>query len=403
MISIRRAERGQALVLMVFALMGLLVIVGLTLDGGMAYLERRRMQNSADAGSLAGTRLLAEAICGDTEATDAAIAMEVNRYAESNGVKDTDGQAGNQINGNVVADYVKLVQLEDGSLNEVVLGRVGDGTIPEGALGISTTVAITNSTYFVSLIGINTAGAAADALAVTAPPLMGGGMLPIGVYIEAVKGIDPGEDVCIMDSETWDESDGILSPEDGPYPSANRGWLNLDCIYNKDDPPGCRDIDCSFSNAKITGWIDQSAPFDGQLYPGAIGGINGDWVRGDTGVRTSAFMAVEGLGVSHPGITFYAPIFDVIYKGSKMMPTFPDAESWFQTRGGPNAYWYHVVGFIGIQITSETDGDCPGDRSITATFVETIMGEGMPNPSAGVGYNEGQACLTHTQVVTLWR
>ena len=69
-----RGERGQALVVMVFAIIALLVVIGLALDGGTVFLERRRMQNSSDAAALAGTRLLAKAICGDG-ASDAAIAQ----------------------------------------------------------------------------------------------------------------------------------------------------------------------------------------------------------------------------------------------------------------------------------------------------------------------------------------
>ena len=158
MVRLRSTERGQALVVMVFAIIGLLVVLGLAVDGGIVFLERRRMQNAADAAALAGTRLLARAICDESEGDDAAIAAEVNHYAEINGVQNAPNH--------VVADYVRF--------NEAVLGRVGGGTVPHGAAGISVTVRISQATYFMTLIGIHSSGASAFALAMSGPPAIGG-------------------------------------------------------------------------------------------------------------------------------------------------------------------------------------------------------------------------------------
>lgn len=49
-----RAERGQALILIVFAIVGLIGITALAVDGGNAYAENRRAQNAADAAALGG-------------------------------------------------------------------------------------------------------------------------------------------------------------------------------------------------------------------------------------------------------------------------------------------------------------------------------------------------------------
>jgi hypothetical protein len=48
------SERGQALVLIVFAMVALLGFAALAIDGGMMYADRRHAQNAADAASLAG-------------------------------------------------------------------------------------------------------------------------------------------------------------------------------------------------------------------------------------------------------------------------------------------------------------------------------------------------------------
>lgn len=54
-----RSEEGNTLVLVALSMVALLGFTFLVLDGGNIYAQRRRMQNAADAGTLAGTRLLA--------------------------------------------------------------------------------------------------------------------------------------------------------------------------------------------------------------------------------------------------------------------------------------------------------------------------------------------------------
>jgi len=51
-------QKGQTLVLVALALVALLLILALAIDIGLLHLERRHMQNAADAGALAGAREL---------------------------------------------------------------------------------------------------------------------------------------------------------------------------------------------------------------------------------------------------------------------------------------------------------------------------------------------------------
>ena len=55
MIKKRQHERGQALVIIVAAMIGLIGMVGLAVDGGMAFSDRRHAQNAADTAALAGS------------------------------------------------------------------------------------------------------------------------------------------------------------------------------------------------------------------------------------------------------------------------------------------------------------------------------------------------------------
>ncbi len=52
--NIKRRERGQALIIIVFSIIALVGITALAIDGGSALAERRRAQDAADAAALAG-------------------------------------------------------------------------------------------------------------------------------------------------------------------------------------------------------------------------------------------------------------------------------------------------------------------------------------------------------------
>lgn len=49
---IRKNERGQALILVVLAIVGMMALTAAAVDGGMAYSERRQAQNAADSAAL---------------------------------------------------------------------------------------------------------------------------------------------------------------------------------------------------------------------------------------------------------------------------------------------------------------------------------------------------------------
>src|SRR5207249_998864 len=75
----RPHRSGQALVLVSLALMTLVALLGISVDGGSLYLHRRGMQNGADAAALAGARVMA---AGDNSGAD--ILAEIRKYAAAN-------------------------------------------------------------------------------------------------------------------------------------------------------------------------------------------------------------------------------------------------------------------------------------------------------------------------------
>jgi len=399
MVKSGRTERGQALVIIVFAILALLVVAGLAIDGGTVYLERRRMQNAADAAALAGTRLLAKATCGDAGTNDAAIAAEVIHYAEANGVQYT--------NSNVVADYV--------AFNESVLGRVGSGTIPTGAAGISVTTQIGRKTYFMSLVGIDLAGASAGALAMTGPvAMLGGGVLPIAVPLEVVETLEPYETFNVIETNhpnggMFCRQDDSMCIGDPAAANAHRGWLNLNYIYDTEylaqSAPFYRTFEQEVPNRDcgpnpnistddgLKGWASGDCPYPFPIFAGSVGGTNGDFIHGDPGGRQSSLMEISNL----IGQTVYVPIFDYIYMSDYMADHFPQPEGigWPRSGGGGHAFLYHIVGFAAVVVE-----DVAG-HTLVGEFQNAIIGEGQLVASTGFGTG---ACSTpQLYGVSLWR
>ncbi len=76
-----RGQRGQVLVIVALALVALVAFVGLAVDVGYWYGERRHMQNAADAGALAG----AYQLCYEADKSESAVTTAALDYAEDNG------------------------------------------------------------------------------------------------------------------------------------------------------------------------------------------------------------------------------------------------------------------------------------------------------------------------------
>ncbi|MGC9523339.1 MAG: pilus assembly protein TadG-related protein, partial [Anaerolineae bacterium] len=142
-------ERGQVIVFVAFALVGLIAITGLAIDGGRLYQARRQSQNGADAAALAGARVMASHRCNPPSDLDARVETEVLQYAAQNSVLN-DG-----VHGAVMAWYVRPAVGGDEDETER-LTRVGSvGSVSEimGATGIEVTTTISEPTTFMRITG----------------------------------------------------------------------------------------------------------------------------------------------------------------------------------------------------------------------------------------------------------
>ena len=81
-----RRERGQFLVLFGLASTAIILFAGLTIDGGYAFAQRRGSQNASDFAALAGARVVAEWVGGDTSnGTDANVRAAITNSIQANG------------------------------------------------------------------------------------------------------------------------------------------------------------------------------------------------------------------------------------------------------------------------------------------------------------------------------
>ncbi len=150
-------EKGQAVVLVAIALVALLALTGLAIDGGQLFALRRSAQNAADAAALAGVRELANVVArcqSGSAANDQKVWNAVVQFAVQNGVRP---EAGDEI----AASYIDR--------NERYLGPVGSGYIPTGATGVTVVLTATRSTYFLQVVGEAQMRAAAKAVAMSGP------------------------------------------------------------------------------------------------------------------------------------------------------------------------------------------------------------------------------------------
>ncbi|HVX30029.1 MAG TPA: pilus assembly protein TadG-related protein [Nitrolancea sp.] len=188
------ASRGQIIIMFAAALIGLIGLLGLATDLGYAFIQRRTMQNAADAGAIAG----AHTILKSNPASPSIILDDVKDTASENKTGDA-------------KPTVTHCQYVDDGDNE--LGSCSD-PVPTGATGVSVTVKETHNTFFIKLIpgGPKTVSTKATAIA-HVQVLQGlpgdGPFLVCGVNTDVISGHSNPLSVAIKDAGGhW-----ILNPE----------------------------------------------------------------------------------------------------------------------------------------------------------------------------------------------
>jgi hypothetical protein len=138
-----KSERGATLIMVALSLSVLLGFVALSTDVGVGYAERRKMQNAADAGALAGT------LAFGNWKTDAEILAAVNEYTV---VRNR-------------ADSYKAYWM----VNNVANCQIGVCTRPVSLTGIQVKAYGSASTFFARLLGTSVLSTGATAAAEFSP------------------------------------------------------------------------------------------------------------------------------------------------------------------------------------------------------------------------------------------
>jgi Flp pilus assembly protein TadG len=321
-------QRGQALVLFALSLVVIVLAVGLVIDGGNALVQRRASQNASDFAALAGARIVAEFISGDTtNGTDANVQLAIQQSIAVNGGTITFGAPSGPY-------YVK----DDGTSTGVY---VGTGAIPSSAVGVTVHSSRSWSPYFLGIVGITRWSASADATAKGGYAAGGpsGGVFPAGIAEANFNGRTPCSGPVSTDPNSpcypMHMTPGGLNVPGG------FGWLKFGCgpasFYGLGQDPSL-------------GGCQNNKPF----LQNEIGPPPNSY-----GCCTQVKQAGSGDRIgSLPGNKASA---DCSYYIDNQITVFVPV--WDSAGGtGSNAY-YHIVGFTGFQITN-----CDGGKDIEGVW-----------------------------------
>ena len=172
----RPDERGQVLLIVASGIMVFIALVGLVIDTGVGFRERRDLQNASDLGAMAGTKVIADHyLDGGRTGADVYGAIDASLTA-NDCVVATDCDW--------TARYVRPDPDVAGS--EIELGDVTTGgAIPALAQGVRIDADSTPSTFFMRVVGIDEIAVGVDATAMTSSLLNeapDGVLLPIAAF-----------------------------------------------------------------------------------------------------------------------------------------------------------------------------------------------------------------------------
>jgi hypothetical protein len=358
----RGSAAGQVLVIMALAMVAVIAMVGLVIDGGNAWANQRIVQNGSDAGAEAGAVVMAQRLSGANPNTtsagwDALVSTAVTTTAAANGIT-------------VSAAYYTDVcgipltptggaALTNGSYNFGAADLVGSGSLPTSTattpncpsliVGPPAGVLVLGhksvSTYFAKVVGISTFGINSQATAVAGYGVGGGAFLPVTIPVLSVT---CGKSGNAVGGGAWPVNVVVAVPLCGNSPG-NVGWLDW-------TPPngGTSELVCSIlhpNNPAIT--------FPSWQYVTSTGNVNGG--GGQCG------MSVEDALDTYDGQVVTIPMFDLTCNtGNNSAP--PDSsEPAIDT--GPNYgcpagdiggngqnQWYRMPSFASFKFCSATVG-----------------------------------------------
>jgi hypothetical protein len=329
--SSSRDERGQVLVIVAAAMIGLIAMVALVIDGGYAWGQQRETQNGADAAAKAGTAVIQQMLGGGT-VTGNDVACAVAESATDNDVL----LAG--------AEYTDF----QGNLLGTSVGACGSGgALPAQAQGVKVEAEQLFDTFLAGVIGLTELKANADATAVVAiaqdicPANQGCAVLPV-TFPRTVDSCDKLNQRVVGTGPYV-----IHSPQNGDVLDAsNLAILPL----------------CNTANGSV-GWLEFGC---GNLRAHINNPCNGEiplptWLKASTGNVNCCETDLEAFTGTQPGVpededaVVQIPLHDFACAGD-----LPDAApitscasypTWSgDGGGGVNGTYYHIPYAVGFKL-----------------------------------------------------
>ncbi len=174
-----RAARGQVLVIFALASLVLLGALGLAIDGGYDYIQRRGMQNAADAAALAGSRAISQ------NQTDSQVTQVVLDTAAHNGVTDP-----TKVTCTFITNTYNAVTNTLGTTLPCSKTGVAMSTFTANYTGVLVGTTERHQTFFFRALGVAQSGASATAAARVERPIgvTGGPFMVCGVDTTVTNG-----------------------------------------------------------------------------------------------------------------------------------------------------------------------------------------------------------------------
>lgn len=338
----RRAE-GQIIVVLAVGLVALILAVGLVVDGGMAFLNRRDAQNTADLAALAGTKVVADLYVKGSSPVSVSAAVARSVQDNNCGGPTADPPC------SWTADYVDITG--------AALGPVGASTMPGGTVGVAVHINRVPRTFLLRVIGqsVWTVNTTATAMTLDSKTLAPGGvLLPIG----------------------WRAPDSYLNPPGGVYQPQ---------VYRLTD--GALDVPGNFGWLSWTGSTATNILNGWVCTPNSVTLTLPEYVDGNTGASNSSTIRNCLQYYIDNAIPVYIPIIGEA--------TPPSACQYGPIHGQGNNSEYCVIGVAAVTLTSINTDSNVAIKNIEGFVTRTVaiqpgildgIGVGPPTPNSQFYY-----------------
>lgn len=402
----RKLERGQIMPIVAIGMFTLLAMAVLLIDVGALYVNRRKAQNAADAGALAGARVL----CQNNGATNEDILVAVAQYVTDNAATIVSSEIITKpgdmapVPGLVKGEVVVTTEVEHASFFATIFGSdllTAEATAGAGCFSVKTSNTLpiawscrppvggseSTSCDIVKLDFQQVADVANRYLSFPSAPGVTPSATNAKAASQALFDTYPGYIYIIMDSDktcsTSDSGSGDLNCDvfsgdgggrDNLKTGGERGWLNLNFASSNAQSKLLAAIQNGVDNPAIHIWYS---------------GIDGERTPNYKALNDRVFDLVWIPVFNYICDTLPSPgssCYNAAHNGTSDIPPAPlpagtDCGVAPLNSGAP---YYHVVGYAPFVITCAQAGkmkDCPGSAlaaslnpSINANSTKTVEG-----------------------------